>query len=447
MTYSLAVIGGGPGGYTAAEKAAAAGMDVILFEKNEPGGVCLHEGCIPTKALLHCAKTYDHARHGAAFGLVCPEPQFDFAKMMERKKRVVRRLAGGVKAGLREAGVTCIKECAVIVGRNAGGLFTVRAGEECYEAERLLIATGSSAVVPPIPGITESDAVVTSTGLLSLTEVPQSLAVIGGGVIGMEFAALMSTLGAKVSVIEMLPEILAGFDTETAAALRACYASRGVEFHLSCRVSSIDGNTIVFTDSEGTENRICAEKILVSTGRRPNTEGLGLENLGVETRRGIVTDGRMRTSVPGIWAVGDVNGRSMLAHTAIREAGVAVSDMLGKEDTMEYGAIPGVVYTCPEVAGIGLTEENAPADAVIKKLPIAFSGRYVAENEDISGFCKLICDGKSEKILGAWIVGNSAGEIIHSIALAMASSLSASDLRRTVFPHPTVSEILQETIA
>ena len=442
--YDLAIIGGGPGGYVAAERAGAAGLKVILFEKNELGGVCLNEGCIPTKALLCCAKMYDHALHGKAFGVSTEGVAYDFARMMERKTRVVRRLVGGVKARMKGAEVEVIKGEAFIEKSTQEGVTISCAGQE-YSAAQLLICTGSSAAVPPIPGLAESDAIVTNREILTLTDRPEELVIIGGGVIGMEFASFFNGLGTKVTVIEMLPKILGNLDGEVSAMLQAIYTKKGITFKLGCKVTGIEGNTVVYVTPEGAEERASGDKILLSVGRRANLKGYGLENTGVEFDRGIKVDDHMRTNVPGIYAAGDVTGFSLLAHTASREAEVAIANILGGDETMSYAAIPGVVYTMPEVAGVGLTEEQAEGAGILK-LPMAYAGRYVAENEDITGLCKILYDKADGRVLGLHMLGTPCSEIIQSGCMAIETGLTVDQLKKIVFPHPSVSEIIKETL-
>lgn len=442
--YDLAIIGGGPGGYVAAERAGAAGLNVILFERNELGGVCLNEGCIPTKALLCCAKMYNHAQHGKAFGVSAEGVAFDFSRMMERKTRVVRRLVGGVKARMKGAQVEVVKGEAFIDKRTEEGI-DISCGGQTYQAAQLLICTGSSAAVPPIPGLAESGAIVTNREILALEERPGELVIIGGGVIGMEFASFFNSLGTKVTVIEMLPKILGNLDGEVSSMLQAIYAKKGITFKLDCKVTGIEDNTVVYMTPEGTEERASGDRILLSVGRRANLKGFGLENTGVEFDRGIKVDDHMRTNVPGIYAAGDVTGFSLLAHTASREAEVAVANILGGDEAMSYAAIPGVVYTTPEVAGVGLTEEQAEGAGVLK-LPMAYSGRYVAENEDITGLCKIIYDKADGRVLGLHMLGSPCSEIIQSGCIAIENGLTVNQLKKTVFPHPSVSEIIKETL-
>ncbi len=443
--YNLAIIGGGPGGYVAAEKAAKGGMQVLLLEKKELGGVCLNEGCIPTKTLLYSAKMLDQARHADRYGVAVENASLDFPAVMKRKEKVVKKLVGGVKVRMRNAGVEVVKEEAFIEGAVPGG-FRIRAGENAYEAEKLLICTGSEAAVPPILGLKESDAVVTNREILALAEAPARLVIIGGGVIGMEFASFFNSIGTEVTVIEMLPKILGPMDDEISAMLQAQYAKKGVQFHLSCKVTAIEGNEVVYETPEGETCRAQGDKILLSVGRRANIRGFGLENIGVAAERGIKVNEKMETSVPGVYAAGDVTAFSMLAHTASHEAEVAVSNMLGIPAAMSYNAIPGIVYTNPEVAGVGMTEQEAGEDVKVLKLPMAYSGRFVAENERGEGLCKVLV-GPEGKVLGVHMLGNPCSEIILSAAMAISRGLSVKELLEVVYPHPTVSEILKETLA
>ena len=443
--YDLAIIGGGPAGYNAAHKAAVNGLSVILFEKSELGGVCLNEGCIPTKTLLYSAKLYEHAALSQKYGIISEGVTADYGKIADRKDKVVKKLVGGVRVKMRDSGVEVVKQEAFICGRTTDG-FALKAAEQDYEARNLLLCTGSSAVVPPIPGVAEAgETIVTARELLSLRERPESLVIIGGGVIGMEFASFFNSLGTKVAVVEMLPEILGGMDSEQAAMLRGAYTKKGVEFHLGCKVSEIKGGEVCFTDPEGQTMSVTGDKILLSTGRRPNIKGFGLENIGVKAGRGVEVDDHMRTNVQGVYAAGDITGFSMLAHTAVREGEVAVDNILGKDERMEYNAIPGVVYTNPEMAGAGLTEENAPGCSVLK-LPMAYSGRFVAENERGEGQCKIVFDPQTRLVKGVHMLGNSSSEIIQSACIAISQGITVDNLYKVVFPHPTVSEILKETL-
>ena len=454
--YDLAIIGGGPGGYVAAERAGAAGLSVVLFEKRTLGGVCLNEGCIPTKTLLYSAKVYDYTRHADQYGVTVDGSAVNFGAVFKRKEKVVRKLVAGVKAKMKNAGVEVVPAEATILGRSAEG-FDLTAGEAAYSARKLLICSGSEAVVPPIPGLREGlgSTVVTNREILSLTEQPAELVIIGGGVIGMEFASFFNSVGTKVTVVEMLPKILGPMDDEISAMLQAQYQKKGVVFQLGCKVVAVEGDTVVYEDPDGQTCRVRGDRILVSVGRRAGLQGFGLENLGVELALnpagrpcGIKVDDRMRTSVPGVYAAGDVTGFSMLAHTASREGEVAVNDILGKPDRMHYNAIPGGVYTNPEVAGAGLTEAEAARqglDCAVARLPMAYAGRFVAENERGEGLCKIVVDKGSRKVLGVHMLGNPCSEIIQGACIAIEQGMTVEQLREVVFPHPTVSEIIKET--
>lgn len=443
--YDLAIIGGGPAGYVAAENAGAKGLKTVLFEKRELGGVCLNEGCIPTKTLLYSAKMYEHAQGGKKYGITAENVLFDYKKIADRKTKVVRKLVAGIKMKMENHNVEVVRGDAFIESGNTACI-RITCGGQSYEAAHLLICTGSEAFVPPIPGIEGNEAVLTNREILALTAAPESLVIIGGGVIGMEFASFYNSLGVPVTVIEMLPEILGGMDKEVAEMVRGIYAKRGVKFCLGCKVTAIEGNTVHYTDGEG--NALIAEgdKILMSVGRRAVLKGFGLENIPVEAERGIKVNEYMQTTIPNVYAAGDVTGFSLLAHTASREGEVAVNHITGKADRMEYNAIPGIVYTNPEVSSVGLTEEQAAAQGIeyrVSKLPMTYSGRFVAENEGQMGLCKILAD-KEGYVIGVHMVGNPSGEFICAACMAITHKITTEELKRTVFPHPTVSEILKE---
>ena len=404
MKYQVIIIGGGPAGYTAAEAAGKAGLSVLLIEKNNLGGVCLNEGCIPTKTLLYSAKTYDSARHSSKYAVNVSEVSFDLPKIIARKSKVVRKLVLGVKAKLTSNNVAMVTGEAQIIDKN-----TVRCGEETYNAENLILCTGSETFIPPITGV-ETVNYWTHRDALDSKELPASLAIVGGGVIGMEFASFFNSLGVQV--------------TE-------------------------EGAVVSYENAEG-KGSVIAEKLLMSVGRRPVTKGFGLENLNLDkTGRGAIkVNEKMQTSLSGVYVCGDLTGFSLLAHTAVREAEVAVHSILGKEDAMSYRAIPGVVYTNPEIAGVGETEESASAKGItykVVKLPMAYSGRFVAENEGVNGVCKVLLD-EQERIIGAHVLGNPASEIITLAGTAIELGLTAAAWKKVVFPHPTVGEIFREAL-
>lgn len=447
--FDLIIIGGGPAGYVAAERAGHKGLKVLLFEKKSMGGVCLNEGCIPTKTMLYSAKIYDNALHGDKYGVYGENITFDYGKIVARKNKVVRKLVAGVESKMKMHHVTVVKGNATILGRSQQGV-EVACNDEKYLGANLLICTGSEAFVPPIPGLAEAgDIILTNREILDLKVKPESLVVIGGGVIGLEFASFYNSLGAKVTVVEMLPEILGGLDFEISAMLRDIYTKKGIEFHLNAKVVQVDGNKVIF-EKEGATNTIEGEKILVSVGRLPVTKGFGLENLNVELfKGGIKVDEKMRTNVPNVYAAGDVTGFSLLAHTASREGEVVVNNLTGRKDIMRYNAIPGVVYTNPEVSGVGETEESAKAkglDFKVTKLPMAFAGRFVAENEGSSGLCKVLTGAKHGEVIGVHMLGNPSSEMIYGACIAIEQEMTVEQLQEVVFPHPTVSEIFKETI-
>lgn len=447
MKYDVAIIGGGPAGYSAAERAAKGGLSTVLFEKNALGGVCLNEGCVPTKTLLYSAKTYDNIRHAAKYAVKAENPSFDLGKIIARKNKVVKKLTAGIRMKMTEAGVVMVNAEALIEERAADGTLTIAAGEERYEAANLLICTGSETVIPPIPGLAET-AYWTSREALQSKELPASLVVIGGGVIGMEFASFFNSLGVEVHVVEMLDKILGPMDRELSEMLQAEYAKRGVKFYLGHKVTGVHG-TEVSVEKDGQSFTISGEKVLLSVGRRPVTKGFGLESLALEPyRNGVKVNEFMQTSQPNVYACGDITAFSLLAHTAVSEAEVAIDHILGKAHAMSYRAIPGVVYTNPEIAGVGRTEEELQAAGVaytVKKIPMAFSGRFVAENEMGNGVCKMIL-AEDGTLIGAHMLGNPASELIVIAGIAIEQGMKAEQLTHFVFPHPTVGEILKEAL-
>lgn len=445
LTHDLIILGGGPAGYTAAERAARGGLNTLLIEKRALGGVCLNEGCIPTKTLLYSAKIWHLAEDAKKYGIEASADQFLMDKVNARKNKVVRKLVAGIKGKMTNAGVTVVTGEGEILPPTTPEEYSVKVGEETYTAPRLLLASGSETSIPPIPGLDTVD-YWTSREALESKELPKSIAIIGGGVIGMEFAAFYNRVGVEVHVIEMLPEILGGMDSEMGALLRAEYTKLGVKFYLRHKVTSVapDGVTVEF---EGNSFVIPTERILLSVGRRPVTEKLSLLGLEMEGR-GVKVDATMRTSLPGVYAAGDVTGYSLLAHTAVREAEVAIDNMLGKDAQMSYRAIPGIIYTQPEVAGVGMTEDQLKKEGISYRkhqLPMAFAGRFVAENEMANGVCKILI-GEDDTLLGAHMLGNPASELIVVIAVAIERGIKAHELASVVFPHPTVGEIIKETI-
>ena len=431
MKYFLAIIGGGPAGYTAAEVASKAGKDVILFEQNALGGTCLNVGCIPTKTLLYSAKQYYNATHADKYGVTAENVAFDYVKMQQRKTKVVRKLVAGIRAKLNNEHCTVVTGAASVVSRTDEQV-VISCAEQTYEAENLLICTGSTNFVPPIPGIKDNPRVWDSTAALDSKELPAAIAIIGGGVIGMEFATLYHELGIPVTVIEAMPTILPNLDQEIIAILREKYEKAGIKILTNTKVENIAD--------------IDADKILVCVGRRANIQGLeALTDL--EYNRGaIVVDDFMKTNLPNVYAAGDVTGKIMLGHVASRQAEVTVGRMLKTipVQRIAYNAIPSVVYTNPEIASVGINETDFDGD--IHRLPMTFSGRFVAENEGENGLCKMLIDKKSHTVLGVHMIGNPCSEFLAAASFAVRMGYTVDEFKQVVFPHPTVSEILKEIL-
>ena len=434
-----------------AERAAQGGLKVCLFEKRALGGTCLNEGCIPTKTLLNSSKMYRHATESAAFGVTATGVTYDHAKVIDRKNKVVKTLVSGVGATMSANKVTVITADAKITGRN-GTDFAVEANGTTYIGTRLAIASGSETVVPPVPGLKEglqSGFVVTNREVLDMKELPKDLVVIGGGVIGLEMAYYFASVGVKVTVIEMMPKIAGATDPEICKVLQDGFVKKGMTFKLSSKVLEVKANSVVYEEN-GEKHEITCDKVLLSAGRRPATAGIGLETLDLQMdRAAIVTDRHLCTTVQNVYAVGDCNGKSMLAHTAYREAEVAVNHMLGKADEMRYDVIPAVIYTDPEVASIGHSKEGAEKlGMTVKeiKLPMSYAGRYLAETEGGKGFIKLIVDTDRNRLVGCHMVGSYASEIIMTATMMVDTELTPARLQKMVFPHPTVAEIIREAI-
>lgn len=449
--YDLIVLGGGPAGYLAAERAGHGGLNTLLIEKRAVGGVCLNEGCVPSKTLLHSAKVFDHAVHGTAYGVAVTGATIDQKAVIARKDRIVRNLVAGIRAQLKGARVTLKEGFGEILGRE-NGIVRVRVGGEVFESSRLIVATGSEAIVPPIPGVKEGLAagrVLTNREILALDTIPRSLVVVGGGVIGLEMASYFASVGSKVTVIEMLDKIAGPTDRGISAILQRNYEKKGVTFRLSSRVTAVSDGFVAF-ESGGVGERIEAEKVLLSIGRRPVTTGFGLETLGVHVERGrIVIDEAGRTSVPGVFAAGDVDGEWMLAHAAYREAEVIVANLLGRKERIRHRAIPSVIYTNPEVASVGETEESCRAASIdyrVAELSMNYSGRYMAENDGGDGICKILVDPRRDRMIGCHLIGSYASEIVTVAAMLIEMELKISEIKEFVFPHPSVGEIIRETL-
>ncbi|MFZ2781647.1 MAG: dihydrolipoyl dehydrogenase [Rectinemataceae bacterium] len=447
-TYDVIIIGGGPGGYLAAERLAEAGKKVLLTEKGDLGGTCLNVGCIPTKTLLNSAKYYLHTKDGAKFGVKTESVSFDWAAMQAWKREVVEKLRNAIALTEKKLGVEIAAGSASLLGPGK-----VAVNGVVHEAAAVIVATGSLPAMPPIPGARDNPQVVDSTGLLAVTDVPKRLCVIGGGVIGIEFASLFSALGSTVEVVEMLDEIVPFMDREQAPVLRR--AMKGVSFRLGCKVERIESGTVHYRAKDGTEARAEADLVLMAVGRRPALDGWGAKESGLDcSPRGVAVDNRMRSNLPGVWAVGDITGKSLLAHSAYRMAEVAVADILTGggaakgPQVMRYDAIPWAVYGIPEAAGVGITEQEAEARGIkVAKisLPLRVSGRFAAENGFAAqGAVKLVADAADGRVLGIHVVGSYASEMIWGGAVAIEQELRVADLREIVFPHPSVCEAIRE---
>jgi dihydrolipoamide dehydrogenase len=450
VIYDLIVIGGGPAGYLACERAGHEGLKVLLLEKEHVGGVCLNKGCIPTKTLLYSAKVKDSAEHGEKYGIT-GNIALNHRIVLKRKNKIVKKLTASVRQSVKSAGCDILDTEGIIRGRGSNG-YEVEADGQTYTAKRLLIATGSLPAIPPIEGLEAglgAGFVVTSTELLDIQEIPKRLTVIGGGVVGMEMASYFNSAGSDVTVIEMLPRIGGNIDKEIAGLLQKEYESKGVRFIMEASVTGIGDGSVRYRKGDEA-GEIKADKVLLSAGRKPQTKGIGLENIGVSlSRRGIEIDHHCLTSVPNVYAAGDVTGLSMLAHMAYRQAEAAVNHMLGRTDTMRYDVIPSVLYTNPEVAAVGETARSAKdkgMDITERTVSMNYSGRYMAENEGGGGICKIVVDKKLNTLCGVHIIGNYASEIIVSAGICIEKMLTIDEIKRIVFPHPTVSEVIREAI-
>ena len=442
--HDLIVIGAGPGGYEAAAHAGQMGRKVLLVEEGSLGGACLNVGCIPAKVFLRSSRLYRECNEAGPFGVLVEGVKFDAPIVVERKNRIVAALSRGVEAKLKGSGVEVVRGHARLVGRHR-----VQVGEEQLEAENVLVATGSRPTVPPIPGI-GAEHVLNSDRVFDLAEVPSSIAIIGGGYIGLELATYFREVGAEVAVFEMLPQIAANCDSDVSVRLLQALKRGGIDFHLSCRVLAVEEGALRYDDGSGTPKTHVAERILNATGRAPVVAGLGLEEVGVDfSTAGIRISEQGQTSVPGLWACGDVTGQHMLAHAATREGIVAVNSMFGIPDRIRYEAIPAVIYTHPEVAMTGRTEEELTRAGIpFRKatVPMGVAGRFLIENEGGNGFVKVLVGARGGEILGVHAVGDSSSEFIVAASALIETALTARQAAEVVFPHPTVSEALREAI-
>ena len=442
--YDISVIGGGPGGYVAAISAAKEGKKVCIIEAASYGGVCLNQGCIPTKTLIKTASLLSEMRQAAEFGIEGIDPAslgVSMPKLQQRRKKVVSKLVGGVKALLKANGVTMVQGLASFVDAH-----TLSVGDARITAAHTIIATGSTAFMPPFIALEDGAAVITSKEALELDAVPASIAIIGGGVIGVEFAYLLNKLGSTVTVLELMDGILPMVDADVAAMAKKRMEKAGITFHTGTKVTAVRGNTVLF-EKDGASGSLDVDCVLMAVGRVPNTQGLNAEGIGLAFNgKAIAVDSQLRTNIPGVFAIGDVNGQCMLAHTASHEGMVAVATICGREAAMDYSAIPSCIYLDPEIACIGLTEEQARKeypDLRVGKFPMAANGKSLVEG-DTDGMAKVIVNTQDGQVLGVHLYAKHSTDMIAELALAMNLKASAEDIISTIHPHPTISEAVPE---
>ncbi len=440
--YDLIVIGAGPGGYLAAERAGAKGQNVLLIEKEKTlGGVCLNKGCIPTKTLLNSAKIFYKSQNSEMYGVTVSDAKYNFEKAMAWKKKVVKLMTKGVAYKMKVHNVTTVYGEAKFSDKNS-----IAVNGELYYGNNIIIATGSSPVVIPIEGANQSH-VITSDDVFNITELPKNLVVIGGGVIGLEFASYFSMIGVNVTVLEMLPEVIPNVDEEIAKTLRTSLS--GCNILTNVRAHKIEKDKVIYIQ-DGKEVSCDADLVLMAVGRTPNVESIGLAEINLEfTKKGIVVNDKMQTNIPNVYAVGDVTGKSLLAHSAYRMGEVAVNTILGENDRMRYNAVPWAIYTNPELSGVGLTEAEATKKGYnikVSTMQLRANGRFYAEHGNEKGICKVVVDADTDLLLGVFLLGGVSSEIIHSAAIMIESELRVKDIKEIIFPHPTVSEAIKDTL-
>jgi len=461
--FDTIIIGGGPAGYLAAERLGRGKKNVLLIERSHIGGTCLNAGCIPTKTLLNCAKKYVHAKEAGKFGVKTENVTFDWTAIQNWKNEVTLKLRGGIEQKMKRCGVQVINAAGEILASSSGEkpakVKSISSdGEEIiHECKTILVCPGSAPVMPPIPGAKDNPFIADSSSLLAAEAVPKKLAVIGGGVIGVEFAELFSAFGCEVTIIEMTDEIIPFMDSELSPILRK--AMQNVNFKLGCKVEKIDGSAVYYIAKNNKTEELKADLILMAAGRGPATDTWGAKAAGIDvTRNGVNTDDFMRTNIPRIWAAGDVTGKSLLAHSAYRMGEVAAADITAvldnhtnnKTNSMRYNAIPWAVYGITEAAGVGITEQEASSKGIkILKasLPKRFSGRFTAENSfNAPGAVKVIADAKNKRILGIHAVGSYASEFIWGGAALIEQEFRLDDVKQLIFPHPTVCELIRDAV-
>lgn len=443
---NVLVIGGGPGGYPAAIRAAQLGAQVTVIEKSELGGTCLNRGCIPTKALLHAAKTYENVKEAKNFGINCQGVTLEFAKVMERKDKVVKQLVGGLGGIMKSHAIKVVKGTGSMTGPKT--VKVLETGEE-IKGDKVIIATGSVPMRIPIEGI-GLQGVITSDEALFLDKLPKSILIIGGGVIGLEFAQLLHKMDVKVTVVEMLPQILPLEDTEIALGLDVLLKKEGIEIFTDSTVQKITakGNekVVSFATKQGAQERT-VEMVLVAVGRAPATKDLNAEKIGIKMEKGrILVNEKMETNVPDVYAIGDVIGGYMLAHVATAEGECAAQNAVGKTAKINYRSVPRCVYTSPEVASVGLSEKEAKekyGEIKIGRFPFVGCGKALVINET-AGMVKIVADKKFGEVLGVMILGPHATDLIAELGLAIQMEATYEEIAHTIHAHPTISESVME---
>ncbi len=439
MTFDLIIIGAGPGGYEMAAEAAQAGLTVGIVERDQMGGTCLNRGCIPTKALCRNAEVLGNLKEAALWGIQSEGFAFDFGAAMARKDEVVTQLRDGVKQLMQSPGITAIEGEARFVDTH-----TIEVGGERHDAKNIVIATGSAPKGLPIPG---AELAMTSDDILSMTELPKSLCIVGGGVIGMEFAAIFNTYGVEVTVVEFCKEILPPFDKDIAKRLRQTLSKRGIKIVTQAGVKAIapcdEGLTVTY-DLKGKEQSLVAERVLMSVGRQPVLPE-GLDTIGVTVgRRGIEVNDQMQTNIEGVYAIGDVNGRMMLAHAASAQGEVALASILGKPCDIRLDIVPSAVFTVPELSMVGLTEDQCAErgmEVIVKKAFFRSNGKAVSMAEP-DGLIKMIVDAQTRQIVGCHIMGAHAADLIQEVVMAMNADVTVDRLAHSIHGHPTLTEVV-----
>ena len=442
---SVLVLGGGPGGYVAAIRAAQLGAKVTLVERDKIGGTCLNRGCMPTKALLHSAEVYELATHSENIGIIGRDVAVDWAKVQANRQSVSDRLTGGVAALMRANKISVVNGDAVFTGDK-----TVSVGGKTLTAGKVIIATGSHPITPPIPGVKDSKACIDSTGALTLDHVPESMLVIGGGVIGIELGSVYQRFGTKVTVVEMLPKLLPLMDAELTGMVQAQLEAAGMEILTGSSVVSVadtaSGADVKVKTPDG-ERTISVEKVLVSVGRAPNTEGLGLEKAGIAVENGYIkTNEKLETNIPGVYAIGDCNGKLMLAHAAMAMGEAAAENAMGGSSAFNPDASPSCAYVGPEFACVGLTEERCAElgiECKVGRFPTSANGKSLVVGA-VNGMIKVVAGAKYGEILGVHILADRATDLIEEAALAIRLEATLDELVDTIHCHPTVSEALRE---